>query len=514
MKPETILIVDYGSQYNLLIARRIREFGVYCEILPPNFKASDIADKPIKGIVLSGGPASIYEKHAPALNSLVLEQGVPVLGICYGMQALCHSLGGKVKRAAHREYGRAPLTVTRSASAFFKGVPKTSQTWMSHGDSVVKLPAGFVPTAKTGNTPNAACENAKRRIYGVQFHPEVVHTEQGAKMLKNFVFGVCGAKGTWTIRSFVQDGIKTARAIVGKDHVICGLSGGVDSSVVAALLSKAVGKQLTCIFVDNGLLRKGEREQVKRIFGNQFKTDLHIVDARKLFLKNLAGVTEPEKKRKIIGHTFIRVFEKEARKIKNAKWLAQGTLYPDVIESRSAFGGPSATIKTHHNVGGLPDDMQFKLIEPLKELFKDEVRKVGRELGLSKEMIGRHPFPGPGLAIRILGDITEQRLTILKEADSRFIEELHTAGLYDKIWQAFCVLLPVKSVGVMGDQRTYENVLAVRAVTSLDGMTADWAEIPAPVLARISNRIINEVRGINRVVYDISSKPPATIEWE
>jgi GMP synthase (glutamine-hydrolysing) len=513
MKPETILIIDYGSQYNLLIARRIREFGVYCEILPPNFKESDIADKPIKGIILSGGPASIYEKNAPALNSLVLKQGVPVLGICYGMQALCHSLGGRVKRSNHREYGRAPLSVTRE-SKFFKGVPRVTQTWMSHGDSVVKLPAGFYGTARTSNTPFAACENPKQKIYGVQFHPEVAHTDRGAAMLKNFVFGVCGAKGAWTIRSFVEDGVRMARATVGKDHVICGLSGGVDSSVVAALLSKAVGKQLTCIFVDNGLLRKGEREQVEKIFGRQFKADLHVVDARKLFLKNLKGISDPEKKRKVIGHTFIRVFEKEARKIRGAKWLAQGTLYPDVIESRSAFGGPSATIKTHHNVGGLPEDMKFKLIEPLKELFKDEVRKVGRELGLSAEMIGRHPFPGPGLAIRILGDVTEERLKILQEADSRFIEEIRTAGLYDKIWQAFCVLLPIKSVGVMGDQRTYENVLAVRAVTSLDGMTADWAEIPAPVLAKISNRIINEVRGINRVVYDISSKPPATIEWE
>ncbi len=513
MKQQTILIIDYGSQYNLLIARRIREMGVYCEILPPNFESKEIEGKDIRGIILSGGPSSIYDKYAPQLKSELLELKVPVLGICYGMQILCHSLGGTVKRSKKHEYGRAMLKVIKKTGILSK-VSVSSQAWMSHGDAVTKLPKGFIKTANTSNTPYAACEDKVRKIYGVQFHPEVAHTLQGTLMLKNFIFGICKATGDWSISSFVRQTIKDIQNQVGDAKVICGLSGGVDSSVVAALLSKAIGKQLHCIFVDNGLLRKGETEQVRQIFGKQFKSNLIIVDARKRFLDALGKVTDPERKRKIIGREFIRVFEAESKKIKNAIFLAQGTLYPDIIESRSHFGGPSAVIKSHHNVGGLPKRMKLKLVEPLKELFKDEVRLVGKALGLSKDLVGRHPFPGPGLAIRILGRITEDRLTILKEADFRFIDEIKKAKLYDKIWQAFCVLLPVKTVGVMGDSRTYENVLALRAVSSRDGMTADWSEIPNDVLANISNRIINEVRGVNRVVYDISSKPPATIEWE
>jgi len=513
MKPETIIIIDYGSQYNLLIARRIRELGVYCEILPPNFKPEEIQNKNIVGFVLSGGPASIYDPGAPGLHPAIPESGLPILGICYGMQILCHKLGGGVRRSRKREYGHAIFYLKRK-SIFFRGVPRKSRTWMSHGDSVTKLPPGFKTSGTTHNTPYAACEHAGRKIYGVQFHPEVVHTEYGFRMLENFVFKICRSKGSWSLKAFVRESVKNIRKTVGKGKVICAISGGVDSSVAAAMLAKAVGKRLTCVFVDNGLLRKNEREQVRQALGRQFKMNLKCIDARARFLKALKGVTNPEKKRKIIGREFIRVFEIEARKIKGVRFLVQGTLYPDVIESRSAFGGPSATIKSHHNVGGLPEHMELELIEPLKELFKDEVRKVGRQLGISRELMGRHPFPGPGLAVRVLGEITRERLDILKEADAIYIDEIKKAGLYDDIWQAFAVSLPVKTVGVMGDQRTYENVLALRAVTSLDGMTADWARIPDEVLARISSRIINEVRGINRVAYDISSKPPATIEWE
>jgi len=487
--------------------------GVYCEILPPDFAIQAASGMHVKGIILSGGPYSIYDKRSPKLNGSILNLGIPVLGICYGMQLLCHALGGHVRRSTHHEYGRADLKI-KIRSKFFTKVPQKSQTWMSHGDSVTKLPGGFRSIASTTNTKNAACEDLVRRILGVQFHPEVVHTVHGMSMLNNFVFGMCKAKKNWNLKSFVRESIQKSRKRVGNHGVICGLSGGVDSSVVAALLAKAIGKQLTCIFVDHGLLRKGEREQVERIFGQQFKVKLRCIDAKERFMKALKNVQDPEKKRKIIGREFIRVFEAEAKKIKNAKFLAQGTLYPDVIESVSAFGGPTATIKSHHNVGGLPKRMDLELIEPLRELFKDEVREVGKRLGLSKEMIGRHPFPGPGLAIRIIGDVTEERVHILQEADARFIDQIIKAKQYDKIWQAFSVLLPVKSVGVMGDQRTYENVLAIRAVTSRDGMTADWSQIPYDVLAKVSNRIINEVRGINRVVYDISSKPPATIEWE
>ncbi len=521
---ETLLIIDFGSQYNQLIARRVRESKVFCEVVPPSIPMELIRSKNVRGIILSGGPASVYQKNSPRINPEWLGLGVPILGICYGMQALAHCLHGRVYRAAHREYGRAELFLTGQSGPLFQNIPKRSISWMSHGDYVQRPPKGFVKTAYTKNTHLAAFQNAKDRIYGVQFHPEVAHTEAGSRIIQNFLFRICGFKKSWTMENFIHESVREIRRRVGDQRVILGLSGGVDSSVAAALLSKAIGRRLVCIFVNNGLLRKNEEAQVRRAFsarggpasGGQghFKADIRFVQAQKHFLNKLKGVVDPEKKRKIIGHEFIYAFDREAKKIKNASFLGQGTLYPDVIESRSAFGGPSAVIKTHHNVGGLPDKMNLKLIEPLRELFKDEVRDLGRKLGLPEQLVGRHPFPGPGLAVRILGEITERRLEILKEADARFIEEIRRAGLYDKIWQAFAVLLPVKSVGVMGDERTYENVVALRAVTSTDGMTADWFEIPKEVLGRVSNRIINEIKGVNRVVYDVSSKPPATIEWE
>ncbi|MBI3252944.1 MAG: glutamine-hydrolyzing GMP synthase [Candidatus Omnitrophica bacterium] len=511
---ETLLIIDFGSQYNQLIARRVREAKVFCEIVPPSVSLKEIRSKHVKGIILSGGPASVYKKDSPQLNPEFLALGVPVLGICYGMQAVTHLLGGRVRRARQREYGRAELLLTARPGRLFDRVPRRSICWMSHGDYVSAIPAGFAKTAKTDSTHVAGFENHSRQIYGVQFHPEVMHTAHGARIIRNFLFSICGFRGSWNMRNFIHETTERVQRQIGHDgRVILGLSGGVDSSVAAALLSKAIGRRLVCIFVNNGLLRKNEVEEVRRAFRSR-RLDLRVVHAERIFLNKLRGVVEPEKKRKIIGHEFIYAFEREARKIKNAHFLAQGTLYPDVIESRSAFGGPTAVIKTHHNVGGLPEKMNLKLIEPLKELFKDEVRSLGRALGLPREMVGRHPFPGPGLAVRILGEVTQRRLEILREADARFIEEIRRAGLYDRIWQAFAVLLPVKSVGVMGDERTYENVIALRAVTSVDGMTADWFEIPKPVLGKISNRIINEVKGVNRVVYDISSKPPATIEWE
>lgn len=511
---ETLLIIDFGSQYNQLIARRVREAKVFCEIVPPTISIREVRVKNPKGIILSGGPASVYQKNSPKLNPELLTLGVPILGICYGMQALAHTLGGSVHRARFREYGRAELSFNSRPGALFSNVPRKSVIWMSHGDYVSRLPKGFMKTAFTGNTHVAAFENPINKIYGVQFHPEVAHTEHGVRILNNFLFNACRFKKSWTTENFIQETVKKVKNRVGGKRVILGLSGGVDSSVAGALLSKAIGRQLVCIFVNNGLLRKSEEQEVRRAFRGRFNVDLHIVNAEKHFLRKLKGVTDPEKKRKIIGHEFIYAFNREAKKIKNVAFLAQGTLYPDVIESRSAFGGPSAVIKTHHNVGGLPEKMHLKLIEPLRELFKDEARALGRRLGLPKDLVGRHPFPGPGLAVRVIGEITPERLRILREADARFIEEIKKAGLYDKIWQAFAVLLPVKSVGVMGDERTYENVIALRAVTSVDGMTADWFEIPKAVLGRISNRIINEVKGVNRVVYDVSSKPPATIEWE
>ncbi|MDP3791876.1 MAG: glutamine-hydrolyzing GMP synthase [Candidatus Omnitrophota bacterium] len=513
MPKETILIIDFGSQYNQLIARKVRENNVFCEIVPPTIDINLINPEETKGIILSGGPASVYAKSAPTCDARLLSLGIPVLGICYGMQLMTKLLGGEVTRSRSREYGRATLTVT-DHKYIFKNVPRESVTWMSHGDKVKRMPKNFKRVALSKNTPIAAFADFKKKLYGVQFHPEVAHTKFGKTIIKNFLKDICAARGDWSMKSFVKETVTQIRKTVGNKKIVLGLSGGVDSSVAAILINKAIGHRLICIFVDNGLLRKNEARRVKEIFQKHFKINLKCVDASKEFLSALKGVEDPEKKRKIIGKMFIRIFEREAKKIGSVDFLAQGTLYPDLIESRSAFGGPSATIKTHHNVGGLPKRMNLKLVEPLKYLFKDEVRSVGKELGMHPEVLGRHPFPGPGLAVRILGEVTKERCDILREVDDRFIDTIQKEGLYDKIWQAFAVLLPIKSVGVMGDERTYENVVALRAVTSLDGMTADWAKIPHEVLGRISNRIINEVKGVNRVAYDISSKPPATIEWE
>jgi GMP synthase (glutamine-hydrolysing) len=508
-----ILIIDFGSQYNQLIARRVRENHVYCQIEPPDISIATIKALKPEGIILSGGPASVYSKGAPRVDRGILELGIPILGICYGLQYMVDSLGGKVLGSNKREYGFAELNVKKQ-KGIFTGVNKKTRCWMSHGDSIGTLPAGFVITASTSNTPVAAAEDIKRNFYGLQFHPEVVHTQSGKKMLSNFLFTICRCKKTWSMKSFVNHAVEEIRQQVGAQKVILGLSGGVDSSVAAVLLRRAIGKQLTCVFVDNGVLREGEALSVIEMFKKNLQINLRFARAGKLFLDKLKGVTDPEKKRKIIGRTFIEIFDKEARKIKNVKFLAQGTLYPDLIESRSAFGGPSAVIKSHHNVGGLPKKMNLTLVEPLKHLFKDEVRLLGKELGLADDVVWRQPFPGPGLAIRIIGEVTAQRLSVLRRADTILLEEIRANKLYYKLWQSFAVLLPLKSVGIMGDQRTYENILAIRAVTSEDAMTADWAQLPYDVLARISNRIINEVRGVNRVVYDISSKPPSTIEWE
>jgi len=507
-----ILILDFGSQYTQLIARRIRELHVYCEIHPFNLPIDSIRAMRPKGVILSGGPMSVYAVNAPISDPGIFELGVPVLGICYGLQLMAFQLGGEVDRAAKREFGRARLVVDTD-NGIFSGVSRSTQVWMSHGDSLTKIPAGFEPIAHSENAPICAIRHAGRRIYGVQFHPEVVHTPEGPKILANFALSLCGCTGDWNAESFVERSVRQIREKVGEGKVLCALSGGVDSSVAALLLHRAIGERLVCIHIDNGVMRRGESAQVVRTFRDRFRIRLEFVDGSELFLQRLAGVVEPEKKRRIIGKTFIDLFEAEAKKVEGAEFLAQGTLYPDVIESTS-FKGPSATIKTHHNVGGLPEKMNLKLVEPFRELFKDEVREVGRTLGLPEELIGRHPFPGPGLAIRVLGEVTRARLEILRSADDIFLEELHRSGLYDKIWQAFAVLLPVQSVGVMGDERTYENTVALRAVTSVDGMTADWAHIPYDALAIISSRISNEVRGVNRVVYDVSSKPPSTIEWE
>jgi GMP synthase (glutamine-hydrolysing) len=508
-----ILIIDFGSQYNQLIARRVRENNVYCQIEPPNISLAAIKALKPEGIILSGGPASIYSKGSPRVDSGILKLGIPVLGICYGLHYMIDSLGGKVIGSTKREYGFAELLVKKQ-KGMFAGVNKKTQCWMSHGDSIGALPAGFTVTASTANTPIAAAEDIKRNFYVLQFHPEVVHTKEGKKMLANFLFDICRCKKSWSMKSFINHAVEEIRQQVGDEKVILGLSGGVDSSVAAVLLNKAIGKQLTCVFVDNGVLRAGEAKRVIEMFKKHLQINLRFARSGKLFLKKLKGVTDPEKKRKIIGRTFIEVFDKEAQKIKGVKFLAQGTLYPDLIESRSAFGGPSAVIKSHHNVGGLPKKMNLKLVEPLKHLFKDEVRLLGKELGLADDVVWRQPFPGPGLAIRIIGEVTAQRLSVLRKADTILLEEIRAKKLYYKLWQSFAILLPLKSVGIMGDQRTYENILAIRAVTSDDAMTADWAPLPHDVLARISTRIINEVRGINRVVYDISSKPPSTIEWE
>ncbi len=509
-----ILILDFGSQYTQLIARRIREVQVYCEIHPYNLGLEKIKKFSPKGIVLSGGPLSVYDTNAPMPEEGVLDLGIPLLGICYGMQVLTHALGGVVARSVDREYGHAVITILDDTDLFHGLGQKGGEVvWMSHGDRIEKIPPGFTVLAQSKNSPIAAMADRSRKFYGVQFHPEVAHTPQGSKILSNFLFEICGCEPSWTMASFVRRTIKSLREQIGEERVICGISGGVDSSVTAVLLHKAVGRQLSCIFVDNGLLRRGETQEVMELFGKRYGMDLHLVDASEHFLKHLKGVTDPEQKRKIIGREFIRVFENKAKELGEVAYLAQGTLYPDVIESVS-FKGPSATIKSHHNVGGLPSVMKLKLVEPLRELFKDEVRQVGTELGLPRELVMRQPFPGPGLAVRILGEITPERLEILRAADVIVLDEIRGGGLYEKVWQAFAVLLPIKTVGVMGDERTYENVIAVRIVDSLDAMTADWTRVPYEVLARISNRIINSVKGVNRVVYDISSKPPSTIEWE
>ena len=508
-----ILIIDFGSQYNQLIARRVREHHVYCQIEPPDISIAAIQALQPEGIILSGGPASIYSKGSPRVDKGIFELGIPVLGICYGLQFMVDSLGGKVIGSTKREYGFAELMIKKQ-KGLFSGVGKKTQCWMSHGDSIGTLPEGFSTTAFTSNTPVAAAEDVQRGFYGLQFHPEVVHTKEGKKILANFIFGVCRCKKTWSMKSFAAQAVEDIRRQVGKEKVILGLSGGVDSSVAAVLLHKAIGKQLICVFVDNGVLREGEALRVIDMFKKHLHINLRFARSGKIFLKKLKDVTDPEKKRKIIGRTFIEVFDVEARKIKGVKFLAQGTLYPDLIESRSAFGGPSVVIKSHHNVGGLPKKMNLKLVEPLKHLFKDEVRLLGKELGLADDVVWRQPFPGPGLAVRIIGEVNAQRLNVLRKADTILMEEIRAAKFYYKLWQSFVVLLPIKSVGIMGDQRTYENIAAIRAVTSDDAMTADWARLPQDLLARISTRIINEVRGINRVVYDISSKPPSTIEWE
>ena len=510
---QKILILDFGSQYTQNIARRVREAEVFCEIHPCTKSFSEIKNMRPQGIILSGGPASVHEKDAVLCDPKLFELGIPVLGICYGMQLITHMLDGKVSPADDREYGRAQLKV-KEYSHLLNGVKNNSTVWMSHGDRIDKLPTGFKTTAFTDNSPIAAIENSITKIYGLQFHPEVVHTSEGIKLLDNFIFDICKCVKNWKIDSLAEFAIENIKTQVGNGQVLCGLSGGVDSSVVAMLIHRAIGDRLTCIFVDNGLLRDGEREKVENTFRDNFHINLDVVDAADRFLEKLKGVTDPEKKRKIIGNIFIEVFEEQAKRLGNFEYLAQGTLYPDVIESVSFKGGPSVVIKSHHNVGGLPEKMHLKLVEPLRELFKDEARRLGHEIGLPDEMIKRQPFPGPGLAIRVLGNVTSERLDILREADKIILEEIKKAELYHELWQSFAVLLPVKTVGVMGDARTYESVIAIRAVTSTDGMTADWAHLPYDLLGRFSNRIINEVKGVNRVVYDISSKPPGTIEWE
>jgi len=508
-----IIIIDFGSQFNQLIARRVRECRVYCQIEPPTVTAEQIRSWSPDGIILSGGPSSIYEKNSPRVDAGIFDLGIPVLGICYGMHFMVDTLGGKVKKADKREYGFASLTA-RQQKGLFSGIGQETVTWMSHGDSIDGLPKGFSVSASTANTKVAAMANIRKKFFGVQFHPEVAHTAKGRKMIHNFLFDICGCKASWTMKSFARDTVSQIRKTVGDKSVILGLSGGVDSSVTALLIHQAIGKNLTCIFVDNGLLRKDEAVQLKEKLKSHLKINIRFVKAASRFVKALSNVSDPERKRKIIGKEFMDVFEAEALKIKDADFLAQGTLYPDIIESQSAFGGPTAVIKSHHNVGGLPKKMKLKLVEPLKYLFKDEVRKLGKALGLDDELVWRQPFPGPGLAIRVIGEVTKKRLDVLREVDSVLQEEIRASGYYRKLWQSFAVLLPIKSVGIMGDGRTYENIVAIRAVTSKDAMTADWAKLPHRLLGKISNRIINEVRGVNRVVYDISSKPPSTIEWE
>ena len=512
-KEETIVVLDFGSQYSQLIARRIRECHVFSQVIPCKTSAAELASLQPKGIILSGGPASVYDEGAPQLDPEILNLGIPVLGICYGMQILVKNLGGMVSSAPEREYGRAQLHIQKQGE-LFAGMDPEQTVWMSHGDKVTMEPSSIETLAVTRNCEFAACQLKGRALYGIQFHPEVVHSPNGIQIIRNFCLKICGCRGLWNMSSFIEDAVKRIRETVGEEKVILGLSGGVDSSVAAALLHKAIGRQLTCIFVNNGLLRKNEAERVRELFGRNFQMNLHYVDATDRFLGKLAGVEEPEAKRHIIGKEFVEVFADAARSIEGATFLAQGTTYPDVIESMPINGNPAAMIKSHHNVGGLPKDLKFKLLEPLNQLFKDEVREVGRTLGLPDEVILRQPFPGPGLGVRHLGAVTRHTLDLLRDADAIFVEEVKAAGRYYKLWQAFCVFLPVRTVGVMGDQRTYDYVVALRVVESQDGMTADWVNLPDALLRRVSNRIINEVRGINRVVLDITSKPPSTIEWE
>jgi len=513
MARQTIVILDFGSQYTQLIARRVRENKVFSCILPYNIPAEKIAQLSPKGLILSGGPASLAGNKAPLPDKGIFKLGIPILGICYGMQVMAELLGGKVAHSSKREFGRTEIFVDDKRD-LFGHLPGNFTCWASHGDYVSKLPPGFGVIAHTMNIAVAAMSNTQKKFYGVQFHPEVSHTDRGTQIIGNFLFRICGCMARWTPQNFIRESIENIKKTVGKDKVVLGLSGGVDSAVTAILIHKAIGNNLRCIFVDNGLLRREEPQQVKMVFQRNFHLNLVYLDCGRRFLARLKGVTDPEEKRKIIGDEFVKIFEEEAKRFKGVKYLAQGTLYPDVIESVSPIGAPSSRIKSHHNVGGLPEKMKLKLIEPLRDLFKDEVRVIGKELGLPDAIIYRQPFPGPGLAIRIIGEVTPERLQILREADRRVIEEIKNAGLYEQVWQSFAVLLPIKTVGVMGDKRTYENVLALRCVTSVDGMTADWAKLPYEVLQKISSRIINEVRGVNRVVYDISSKPPATIEWE
>jgi GMP synthase (glutamine-hydrolysing) len=515
-----IAILDFGSQYTQVIARRVRECQVYSQIFKYDATAAEIAASGAQGVILSGGPSSVYGKNAPQVDPEIFKQRIPVLGICYGMQLMGFHLGGKVEHSERREYGAGQLDVS-TACDLFHGLPSTLDIWNSHGDKLTKLPRGFQTVGKTDNSPFAAIEDPKRHFYGLQFHPEVAHTPRGKEIIQNFVYRICGCKMDWTMGSFIEQTCDEIRQQVGDDHVVLGLSGGVDSSVAAALLHKAIGDQLTCIFVNNGLLRSREAEVVQRVFGENFHIKLKYVDASKRFLKGLKGVTDPECKRKAIGNEFIRVFDDAVKELKakgktgtKFRWLAQGTLYPDVIESVSISGNPAALIKSHHNVGGLPKKMKLKLVEPLRQLFKDEVRQVGLQLGLPHEIVYRQPFPGPGLAVRILGEITKDRLRVLREADAIVVSEMKASEWYYRVWQSFAVLLPVRSVGVMGDERTYEDTIALRIVESQDGMTADWVRLPYEVLAKISTRVINEVKGVNRVCYDISSKPPSTIEWE
>ncbi len=510
---QTIAVLDFGSQYTQVIARRIRECQVYSKIYHYTTPAETLKKDGVLGIILSGGPSSVLAKNAPIPDKAIFTLGLPILGICYGVQLMGQFLGGKVAHSDEREYGHGRLQILRQGT-LFSGLGHVVRVWNSHGDKLTQLPRGFSATARTENSPYAAIENAEKKFYGLQFHPEVHHTENGVQIIRNFLYNVCGCKGDWSMANFVDRAVAEIREKVGTGRVILGLSGGVDSSVAAALIHKAVGKQLTCVFVDNGLLRKNERDAVVALYKRNFKIDLRVADSGELFLKKLKKVTDPERKRKIIGKTFIEVFEDSLKSIGKAEYLAQGTLYPDVIESVSIDGNPAAVIKSHHNVGGLPARMKLKLLEPLRELFKDEVRALGTELGLPREVVWRQPFPGPGLAVRVMGEITEDRLEILRNADAVLHEEMVESGYYYKVWQSFCVFLPVQTVGVMGDERTYDYVIAVRVVESVDAMTADWARLPHDLLQKISTRIINEVKGVNRVVYDISSKPPATIEWE